>query len=179
VSALRQRVARARWQPWVTLLARLVLAGVMFAASIPKLLDVDASAKAIYAYQLLPTGAADLVAYTLPVVELLLGIALLLGIFVRPVAVVYVLLMAVFVAGIASVWSRGLKIDCGCFGGGGETEDPRYLQEILRDTGLALLATWVYVFPRSRFAVGAAETPDLDDAEVEPVHLGAGGGRRP
>lgn len=177
MTAWRARVAGSGWQPWATLLARLVLAGVMIAASVPKLLDVDASAKAIYAYQLVPTDVADLIAYTLPVVELLLGIALLLGIFLRPAAIVYMLLMAVFVAGIASVWSRGLKIDCGCFGGGGETENPAYLQEILRDTGLALLAVWVYVFPRSRLALGTTETTDLDD-ETEPVELGAGGDTR-
>ena len=34
-------------------------------------------------------------------------------------------LMAVFIAGVISVWVRGLSIDCGCFGGGGAVPEGR------------------------------------------------------
>ena len=47
--------------------------------------------------------------------------------------------MLAFVIGIASAWARGLRIDCGCFGGGGQLAagvEPDYLIEILRDFGL-------------------------------------------
>jgi hypothetical protein len=63
--------------------------------------------------------------------------------------------MVLFIAAIAQAWARGLSIDCGCFGGGG-TVDPgetKYLSEILRDTGLALLALYLVRYPLTRFAV--------------------------
>ncbi len=44
-----------------------------------------------------------------------------------------------FIIGIASVWARGITIDCGCFGGGGYDADAasQYPWEIARDVGLA------------------------------------------
>jgi len=80
---------------------------------------------------------------------------LILGIGVRFSALAGGALMVVFIAAISQAWARGLSIDCGCFGGGG-TVDPgetKYLSEILRDTGLALLALYLVRYPLTRFAV--------------------------
>jgi hypothetical protein len=63
--------------------------------------------------------------------------------------------MVLFIAAISQAWARGLSIDCGCFGGGG-TVDPgetKYLSEILRDSGLALLALYLVRYPVTRFAL--------------------------
>ena len=45
-----------------------------------------------------------------------------------------------FIVAIASVWYRGISIDCGCFGGGGEVDasQTQYPAEIARDLGLLL-----------------------------------------
>jgi hypothetical protein len=53
------------------------------------------------------------------------------------------------------VWARGLTIDCGCFGGGGQVAkgQTHYLREILRDLGFFVLAAWLMVFPRGKFAL--------------------------
>jgi hypothetical protein len=68
-------------------------------------------------------------------------------------------MMLVFIAGISSAWARGILIDCGCFGGGGAlpagAEAP-YAWEIARDTGLAALAVFLVIWPRSRFSVDRA-----------------------
>jgi uncharacterized membrane protein YphA (DoxX/SURF4 family) len=91
----------------------------------------------------------------LPWLEVGLGILLLLGIAVRISAFLGGALMVLFIAAISQAWARGLSIDCGCFGGGG-TVDPsetKYLSEILRDTGLALLALYLVRYPLTRFAV--------------------------
>ena len=63
--------------------------------------------------------------------------------------------MVVFIAAVASAWARGLAIDCGCFGGGGRVDpgQTKYLEEILRDIGLLLLALWLCIWPASRFAL--------------------------
>jgi hypothetical protein len=69
--------------------------------------------------------------------------------------------MIAFMIGISQAWARGLSIDCGCFGGGGQVApgEADYLTPLLRDTGLALLALYLIKFPRSRFS--------LDKNEVE------------
>jgi hypothetical protein len=56
---------------------------------------------------------------------------------------------------VAQSWARGLTIDCGCFGGGGQVAagQTQYPQEILRDIGFGVLAVWLAVRPRSLFAV--------------------------
>jgi hypothetical protein len=63
--------------------------------------------------------------------------------------------MVLFIIAIGQAWARGLSIDCGCFGGGG-TIDPsqtKYLEEILRDTGLALLGLYLLRYPLTKFAL--------------------------
>ena len=66
------------------------------------------------------------------------------------------MLLLVLIGVIVSVWARGLSIDCGCFGGGGAADVTGwdYTKEILRDVGFLALAVWLFVFPRSPFALG-------------------------
>src|SRR4029079_10722390 len=93
-----------------------------------------AAARSGQAHRLLPYDLTHVVGYGLPLLEILVGVLLVLGLFTRPAAVVGGVLMVVFIAGIVSVWVRGLSIDCGCFGGGGEIgaagRNGRYAAEI-------------------------------------------------
>ena len=149
--------------PAVTI-ARLVLGGVWIAAGASKLTDLDASVRAVRAYRLLPETAAQIVGAGLPPVEILLGVLLVVGAGVRVSAVVSALLMSAFVVGIASAWVRGLRIDCGCFGSGGELaagEDPTYGLELARDGGLLLLSLLVAARPPGRLALdGVVRRPE-------------------
>ena len=99
-----------------------------------------------------------MVAVALPAFEVILGLLLVLGLFLRPVAVLSGALLLVFIGGIISAWARGLQIDCGCFGGGGYDENAgpaTYLTEIARDIGFLALAVFVYVWPWKKFAIYA------------------------
>jgi uncharacterized membrane protein YphA (DoxX/SURF4 family) len=136
--------------------ARLVLGGVWIAAGAAKVTDLDASVRAVRAYRLLPETVAQVVGAGLPMVEILLGVLLIVGAGVRVSAVVSAVLMSAFVVGIASAWARGLRIDCGCFGSGGELaagEDPTYGLELARDAGLLLLSLLVAARPPGRLAI--------------------------
>jgi uncharacterized membrane protein YphA (DoxX/SURF4 family) len=102
-------------------------------------------------------------------VEIALGLALLAGVFVRAAALGSAVLLVVFLAGVASAWARGLQIDCGCFGGGGQVAeaDTAYLEEVLRDLALLVLALLLARRPVSRLALGGAppaDPPPDDDA---------------
>lgn len=143
---------------WVGVVARVVTGGVWIVAGALKFPDPAASVRAVRAYDLLPEAIVPTVGHLLPVVEVVIGVALLLGLLTRPVAVVSALLFLAFVVGIALAWTRGLSIDCGCFGGGGFDADAteKYPWEIARDVGLLGLSLWLVVRPSSRFSLDHA-----------------------
>jgi uncharacterized membrane protein YphA (DoxX/SURF4 family) len=152
---LIDKFALGKYGTWFGLLSRLTLGGVLFAAGWLKIFTPAKSQMAVRAYEVLPISLANFLGIFLPWFEVGLGVLLILGIAVRLSALFGGALMVVFIAAISQAWARGLSIDCGCFGGGG-TVDPgetKYLSEILRDTGLALLALYLVRYPLTRFAV--------------------------
>ncbi|MDN5750752.1 MAG: DoxX family protein, partial [Pseudonocardia sp.] len=75
-----------------------------------------------------------------------------------------------FVVGIASAWARGLRIDCGCFGTGGELgagEDPAYGWDLLRDAGLLALSAALAGWPHGRFGIDGALAARRGTAQEE------------
>jgi hypothetical protein len=73
--------------------------------------------------------------------------------------------MVVFLVGVGSAWARGLQIDCGCFGGGGEVAAGRtgYPGEVARDVGLLLVALALARRPASRLALGGRSEREFAD----------------
>ncbi len=136
-------------------LARLALAAVWITSGSIKLFDPRGTVAAVKAYQLIPDNLVSLTAGVLPFLELALGLLLLFGVGVRIVAVFSGLLLLVYIAGVAQSWARGLTIDCGCFGGGGQVAagQTHYPQEILRDIGFLLFAVWLTVRPSTLLSV--------------------------
>ncbi len=172
----------SRWasaQPWVSTLLRLVLAGVFGVAGALKLPDPDESVRAVRAYRLLPEAVVPVVGYGLPVFEVLLALALVVGVVTRTAAVASAVLLVLFVVGVASAAARGLSIDCGCFGGGGEVAggQTRYTEEIVRDLALLAGALVLARWPRSRLSVdGWLRGPQPAPARTE--HEPVGGAAR-
>ena len=152
--ATRHRIP-PQWWPWCSTVARFVLAGVWVWAGVAKVGDPDASVRAVRAYEILPEAFVKPFAWGLPFVELALAVLLLLGLATRPAAWVSAGLLLVFVAGTAAAWARGLQIDCGCFGGGGQAaaDSARYLREMGRDGLFLCLAILVAAGAPSRLAL--------------------------
>ena len=144
-----------RFQPWLTLLAKVVLGGTLLVAGALKVGNLQKSAMAVRAYELLPVSLANFLGYALPWIEIGVGLLLILGVATKTVAVIGAINMLVFIIAIAQAWARGLSIDCGCFGGGGsvDPEDTKYLSEIIRDLGLFALGIYLYLYPKGRFAL--------------------------
>ena len=142
-------------QPWLTLISRLILGGVLLAAGLLKVTHPAKSAMAVRAYEVLPVTFANFLGYALPWIEVGIALLLILGVAVKPAALSGGLLMFLFIVAIAQAWARGLTIDCGCFGGGGQVAkgETKYLEEILRDTGLVLLALYLMKFPLGKFSL--------------------------
>lgn len=140
---------------WLGLAARLAIGAVFLWAGGSKIGDLPGSVRAVNAYQILPYGVSTVVGSMLPFVEVAVGVLVLVGLATRLAAAVSGVLFAVFVAGIASAWARGLSIDCGCFGGGGELaagQNPQYGSEIARDVALLALAAVLVWRPVTRWS---------------------------
>ena len=155
---------------WIGLVARLVTGGVWLVAGALKVLHPDESVRAVRAYDLLPETIVPAVGQLLPVLEVVIGLCLVLGILTRGAGGVSALLFVAFIIGIASAWARGLSIDCGCFGGGGYIPDAaeKYPAEIARDVGLLALSLWLVIRPMSRLALDTVlftRTPDHDPTD--------------
>jgi uncharacterized membrane protein YphA (DoxX/SURF4 family) len=120
-----------------------------------KVIDPQSSVGAVRAYRLLPSSLVTIVGWGLPFAEIALGVLLLAGVATRLVAVASAVLLLVFIAAVTSAAARGLSIDCGCFGGGGDVAPGQtaYGTEIVRDVGLLLLAAWLVWQPRSRLTL--------------------------
>jgi uncharacterized membrane protein YphA (DoxX/SURF4 family) len=146
---------------WTGLVARLVTGGVWLVAGALKITEPDASIAAVRAYELLPSGLAKAVGLALPGIEVVVGLALVLGVFTRFAAVVSAALFTAFIVGIASVWARGMEIDCGCFGGGGAKEGATsdYPWEIARDVLLLAASLLVAFVRRTRLALDSVLFP--------------------
>jgi uncharacterized membrane protein YphA (DoxX/SURF4 family) len=170
------RLAKAA--PWISTGARLVVGGVFLVAGALKAIDPQSAVAAVRAYELLPTSLETIVGWGLPFAEIALGLLLLAGIATRAVAAVTAILLLVFILAVVSAAARGLSIDCGCFGGGGEVAPGQtaYGTELVRDVGLLLLALWLVWQPRSRLALdrfsGARTNPasEVRSRERSPVN---------
>lgn len=150
------RLAAVARSGWPGTAARLVLAGVWLAAGAAKVTDLPASVRAVNAYELLPHAAGSVVGAALPLVEIAVGGLLLAGLATRIAAAASAALLTAFIVGIAAAWARGLRIDCGCFGGGGalaDGVDPGYATEIARDAALVALAVLLVALPRTRLSL--------------------------
>jgi uncharacterized membrane protein YphA (DoxX/SURF4 family) len=165
---------------WFGLVARLVTGGVWIVAGALKLPYPADSVRAVRAYDLLPEAVVPTVGHLLPVVEIVVGLCLVLGVLVRGASLVSAILFVAFIVGISSAWARGLSIECGCFGGGGEIPDAaaKYPGEIARDVGLMALSLWLVVRPSTRLALDNVlfrSSHDLDpDTTPDPDHRSEG-----
>lgn len=142
-------------QPWVTLLSRLVLGGVLLVAGGLKIGNLPKSAMAVRSYEMLPIPVANFLGYTLPWIEIGMGLLLIVGVAVKISGALGALTMLAFIIAIAQAWARGLSIDCGCFGGGGaiDPEDTKYPQKLLENIGLMSLGIFLYFYPKGRFGL--------------------------
>jgi uncharacterized membrane protein YphA (DoxX/SURF4 family) len=114
------------WRPGYQWVLRVVLAGIMLYAALPKLVDWEADpirfsyepfARMVYNYRVLPVSLTNLAAFTLPFVETFGALCLLTGFWLRAGSLMLAILQTAFLLGMAQAWARDLDIECGCFVG--------------------------------------------------------------
>ncbi|MBI1803087.1 MAG: DoxX family membrane protein [Ignavibacteriae bacterium] len=128
--------------PYVVLLVRCFLGVVFVIAAIEKIAIPETFAISVEAYKLIPTYVINVFALVIPWVELVCGLFLIAGVFVRASSALLSGLLAVFVVALISALLRELKIDCGCFGPSHAT--PVGWGKVLEDVGLLVLSLYVF-----------------------------------
>jgi thiol-disulfide isomerase/thioredoxin len=101
---------------WGWLAARLMLGTVFIFASVLKIFDTGGFVTTVAGYGMLPDALAHLYGWVIPWVELAIGCALILGVFVRFAALISAPVTLSF--GIASIYAliKAPGGTCGCFG---------------------------------------------------------------
>jgi uncharacterized membrane protein YphA (DoxX/SURF4 family) len=159
-----------RTHAWLGLVARLLTGGVWIVAGALKVTNPVGSIEAVRAYDLLPWSVVEPLGYALPAIEIVVGVALVVGVFTRGAAVVSALLFIAFIIGIASVWARGIEIDCGCFGGGGPGDGVSWW-DIARDVPVVIAGAYLAARPRGQFQLDNlfldVEVDDGDDGRTD------------
>jgi uncharacterized membrane protein YphA (DoxX/SURF4 family) len=147
---------------WLPLALRLVLGGLFVWAGALKILEPDKFAVAVANYRLVPHALVNLVAITVPWVEVVGGTMLLLGWWVRANALIMLGLTIGFFFFISSALVRGLNIECGCFG---TLSGHRIgLTNLLIDAGLLSLAAGLWWLTSA--SPGADSPPSVEPPAV-------------
>ena len=100
---------------WIELAARWILGLTFIYASLHKILAPADFAKIVYGYGLFPEILINLIAITIPFLELVTGVALIIGVYPRSAAVTINGLLLAFIVVLTINLIRGHEFDCGCF----------------------------------------------------------------
>ena len=139
--------------PWLTVRLQFVLAAFFVVAGIAKVADPPGFAHEIHNYALVPDVAVNAMALVLPWLEIVVGVALFLGLATRTAARILAILLFVFIGALSINLARGKPVDCGCFGGSATPKTPQQRLfdmklAIARDLGLLLIAAQILASER-------------------------------
>jgi uncharacterized membrane protein YphA (DoxX/SURF4 family) len=141
-------------------IARLLLGGIFVYAGYAKLVypnhnlwpyfmlkfsistNLSTFAFQVQSYKVLGAEGASLVAHTLPFVEIVLGMLLLIGWKFRIWAAIVTAILAGFLTLVTRAYLLHMEINCGCFG----TPEPLTGMTVLRDSALVALAVVMTIF---------------------------------
>jgi uncharacterized membrane protein YphA (DoxX/SURF4 family) len=133
---------------YLTMIFRLAVGLTFIYASYYKLIDPGAFARSIWYYHMVPGELLNLMALVLPMLELVCGLALIVGLWYRGSLLWVALMTVMFLVALLSAVARGIDIDCGCFKAGKASSDSA-LKALWFDLGL-LVAVVQLLLSRSR-----------------------------
>ncbi|OAI41810.1 hypothetical protein AYO41_05215 [Verrucomicrobia bacterium SCGC AG-212-E04] len=131
-----------RWSGTATWIARVALAGVFLWAGAQKARRPELFALDLEAYRILPAPVILPIAYYLPWLEIFTALALFVPSLRRAAGWLALGLLGIFTAMLVIAWSRGLQINCGCFGAAGQAATD-FALAIARNAVLLVIAAWL------------------------------------
>lgn len=131
------------------LLCRLILGGIFIYSSLPKIANPHEFAKVIYDYRLVPEIFIYSFAIVLPWLEMISGLYLISGFFIKTSTVILSSLLVVFLIALSINAIRGLDINCGCFSISSEYTDSGVVSYIIRDVLFLIPGLLIILFNKS------------------------------
>lgn len=159
---------------WLATASRLLLGIILFSSAIGKLENPKLFTETVVEYGLLPHSLAQAYGTVLPWAELVVSLALLLGIFVRLASLLTILMSASFaVAGIYALFRPAVDM-CGCFG---ELVNLSHGQAIALDVFMILLAVQLVYYSSRAEILGVGYVlrrglPNLAETARPPLKMG-------
>jgi uncharacterized membrane protein YphA (DoxX/SURF4 family) len=135
--------------PWLTTRVQIALGLIFIVAAWPKIADPPSFAHMIYNYRIVPASLINVSALIMPWVEILAGLALVLGVWTRGARWIIGVLLVTFMIAISINLFRNNAIDCGCFdvSAAGKTHEERIRDMwivVIRDAGMLLLVAQLW-----------------------------------
>jgi putative oxidoreductase len=142
-------IAERLAHPWLTVRVQIFLGLIFVVAALPKIADPPSFAHMIYNYRLVPGGFLNISALVMPWLELIVGVALIAGVWTRPARWIITGLLLTFIIAISINLARNNAIDCGCFNvaDAGKTHEEQIRDMwivILRDCGMLLMCAQLW-----------------------------------
>ena len=125
---------------------RIIIGVVFIYASIGKIINPEAFAKAIKNYEMLPITMINLPAIILPYLELFTGALLMIGRLKKGAASITIIMLVFFLIGLIQAYIRGLDINCGCFSLESASSKSDILLRIIEDFLMLAGAVIILVF---------------------------------
>ena len=135
---------------WIELAARWILGATFIYASYSKILAPAVFAKIIYGYGLFPEILINLFAIILPFVELIAGLALIIGFYPRSAALIINAMLLAFIISLSINIIRGHEFDCGCFAIDANSQSTFSGPLLIRDIIYFSLGIYVFLFRNPR-----------------------------
>jgi len=137
---------------YLTLALRLLVGIVFCYAAVDKILHIDQFARLIYYYHILPGWAINIMAIFMPMVEMIAGLALILGIWPRGATALIGAMTLMFLIALTIVYIRGVDINCGCFSTSAKGKSSA-MNLILRDIPLLLACIQIFCFGKDFLSI--------------------------
>jgi uncharacterized membrane protein YphA (DoxX/SURF4 family) len=120
--------------------------------SLEKIVEPAAFAQSIANYNILSFPVSLVLATIVPWLELVCGLCILFGLFLRGSSLLLSILLGIFTLAVLSALLRGLDIACGCF-----TQDPTVGKigwiKIIQNLALLALALFLYFSTSVKFSI--------------------------
>lgn len=127
---------------------RVVIGAIFIYASVYKLAEPRSFAVSIAMYEMLPKELINIMAITLPAIELVVGVTLVLGLWTRSSALLINAMLVMFIVAISYVvFVRGqTEFGCGCFSSAAEeAESEMATGTLIRDVFYLLGGLYVFL----------------------------------
>jgi putative oxidoreductase len=126
---------------------KLVLGITFIYASFHKIEDPAGFAKILYGYSIFPVFSINILAITIPFIELIAGFSIIMGMVPRSALLIINTMLLLFILAIGFNLLRGHQFDCGCFAVSNQASTMTHISLLIRD--LLLLGAGIFMWKKT------------------------------